>query len=80
MNMLSVAQVAKQLNVSTYTVRRLILTGHIRAVNIGARVVVGSAELERLMTSGTGPKHVKKLSKSHRKSTDKSGAAAGLST
>jgi len=71
MNMLSVAQVAKQLNVSTYTVRRLIRTGQIRAVNIGARVVIGTGELERLMTNGTGTQRIKKRSKSHHTSRDK---------
>ena len=54
LRMLSIAEVARVLGVSVFTVRRLIKAGEIRAVNVGARVVVASVEVERVMAQGAG--------------------------
>jgi excisionase family DNA binding protein len=53
-NMLSIAEAAKVLGVSPYTIRRLIDSGDIRAVNVGARVVIASNEIERVILHGAG--------------------------
>jgi len=58
MRMLSIAEGARLLGVSVFTLRRLIKAGDIRAVNVGSRVLVSSEELDRVMTHGAGvPRH-----------------------
>jgi excisionase family DNA binding protein len=50
----SLSLAAERLGVSTCTLRRLIASGHIRSVNIGARRLVASSELERVAALGAG--------------------------
>jgi len=45
---------AEALGVSVFTIRRLIAAGQIKAVNIGSRVMVSEAELERAASQGVG--------------------------
>lgn len=80
MNMLSVAQVAERLNVSTFTVRRLIRSGDIRAVNIGARVLVADMELQRIMVNGTRIARVKSVRRSGQMSAGKETLIPGSCT
>ncbi len=44
------------LGVSYFTVRRLVLAGHLSSVNIGARIMVSEAEIFRVASQGTGPR------------------------
>ena len=50
----SVSTTAKQLGVSPFTVRRLIDAGELKAVNVGARVLIPMSEIERVMVHGAG--------------------------
>jgi excisionase family DNA binding protein len=50
----SITAVAKRLDVSQDTVRRLIARGDIRAIRIGATVRVSSTELEAFVNSRRG--------------------------
>jgi excisionase family DNA binding protein len=54
MKLFGISEVAKLLSVSPYTLRRLIKAGQVRSVNVGARVLITSAELDRVMTHGAG--------------------------
>lgn len=49
-----IGEVAKLFGVSHFTIRRLIDSGHIRAVNIGTRWLIPNAEIERVITEGAG--------------------------
>ena len=49
-----IGEVAKLFGVSHFTIRRLIDGGHIRAVNIGTRWLIPTAEIERVIASGAG--------------------------
>ena len=46
--------VSKRLGVSTFTVRRLVKAGSLRAVRVGKRVLIPSGEIERVMREGCG--------------------------
>jgi excisionase family DNA binding protein len=50
----SLSLAAERLGVSTCTLRRLIVSGHVRSVNIGARRLVASTELDRVAALGAG--------------------------
>ena len=50
----SLSVAARTLSVSTVTVRRLVATGALRAVHVGARVLVPDAELKRASRFGVG--------------------------
>jgi excisionase family DNA binding protein len=50
----SVEEVSKRLAVSTFTIRRLIKAGQIRAVRVSKRVLVPEAEIERVIAGGCG--------------------------
>jgi excisionase family DNA binding protein len=50
--LMPVEAVAKALGVSVYTVRRLVASGAIESVRIGARVMVSSAVVERVQSQG----------------------------
>jgi excisionase family DNA binding protein len=49
-----IAEVARLLGVSHFTIRRLIDRGHIRAVNIGTRWLIPASEVERILAKGAG--------------------------
>ncbi len=53
-----IAEAARELGVSPYSVRRLIKAGHIRSVTIGARRLIPVVEIERVCREGVGtPRH-----------------------
>jgi excisionase family DNA binding protein len=51
--LLNILQCSKALNVSTWTVRRLIKNGSLPKVQIGSRVLVRAADLERFVEMRT---------------------------
>lgn len=67
MNLVSISESSKLLGVSAYTLRRLIAARQIRAVNVGARVLITSAELNRVMTQGAGTPRPKLTTKRRRR-------------
>lgn len=56
----SLQEAADLLGVSVFTIRRLIKAGEIRAVHVGARVLVPAAEIERVVNHGVGVARVGK--------------------
>jgi len=60
MQLRAVADVAKELGVSPFTVRRLIAAGEIRATHIGARILVPTSELERVAADGCGKRRTRR--------------------
>ncbi len=50
----SVSYASKRLGVSPFTIRRLIDTGALKAVHVGARVLIPTAEIERVVERGAG--------------------------
>jgi excisionase family DNA binding protein len=56
-----VAETAEALGVSVYTVRRLIESGDLKAVHVGARVLIPQAEIDRAITYGVGRPRSRKL-------------------
>ena len=56
----SVRSASPILGVSVFTIRRLIKAGEIRAVHVGARVLVPAAEIERVANHGVGVARVGK--------------------
>lgn len=50
----SVHDTSKRLGVSSFTVRRLIKTKQLRAVRVGKRVLIPTAELARVIAEGCG--------------------------
>ena len=56
----SLQEAADLLGVSVFTIRRLIKAGEIRAVHVGARVLVPAAEIERVANHGVGVARVGK--------------------
>ena len=60
-NLIGVAEAARILGVSTFTVRRLANAGALRTVNVGARRLVPFSEVERVVANGAGkPRHGKR--------------------
>lgn len=55
----SIAATSQQLGVSTFTTRRLIKAGELRAVRVGKRVLIPQSEIERVIAQGCG-KHAEK--------------------
>ena len=53
-NLQGISEVAKIWGVSPYTVRRLIDAGYIKAVNVAARRLIPSSEVERVSREGAG--------------------------
>lgn len=53
----SVEETSRRLSVSTFTTRRLIKAGQLRAVRVGKRVLVPRSEIERVILEGCG-KHI----------------------
>jgi hypothetical protein len=55
-------RVAKAWGISIYGVRRLVASKAVRSVNVGARVMVPSEEVERVIREGVGtprPRHAR---------------------
>jgi excisionase family DNA binding protein len=50
----SVEEASRRLSVSTFTTRRLIKAGQLRAVRVGKRVLVPMREIERVIAEGCG--------------------------
>lgn len=50
----SVSETSERLAVSSFTVRRLIKAGRVRAVRVGKRVLIPGSEIERIISSGCG--------------------------
>lgn len=48
----SIIEASERLGVSTFTTRRLIKAGLLKAVRISKRVMVSESELERVITQG----------------------------
>jgi excisionase family DNA binding protein len=57
----SLAETARILGVSYFTVRRLVIAGHITAVNVGARIMVSESEIVRVTSHGTGTRRTSKV-------------------
>ena len=53
-NLIAIAEAARMLGVSTFTVRRLANAGALKTVNVGARRLVPFSEIERVVASGAG--------------------------
>jgi len=53
----SVEESSRRLAVSSFTVRRLIKSNHLRAVRVGKRLLIPESEIERVIAQGCG-KHV----------------------
>jgi excisionase family DNA binding protein len=67
-----IADAARTLGVSTYTIRRLVAAGDLRAVHVGARVLIPVAEIERTVAGGVGTRRSRRLKRNaearHRRS------------
>jgi len=50
----SVGEASRRLSVSTFTTRRLVKAGQIRAVRVGKRVLIPASEIERVIAEGCG--------------------------
>lgn len=50
----SVEEASRRLGVSSFTVRRLIKTKHIKAVRVSRRVLVPDSEVNRVIAEGCG--------------------------
>jgi excisionase family DNA binding protein len=50
----SVEETSKRLSVSTFTTRRLIKAGQLRAVRVGKRVLIPQSEITRVVEHGCG--------------------------
>ena len=50
----SIAEASRRLGVSTFTTRRLIKAGEVRAVRVGKRVLIPQNEVERVIAEGCG--------------------------
>jgi len=61
--MLAVVQAAGLLGISSCGLRRLIAKGLLRSVNVGARVLVPSSEVERIQREGVGQSRQRKQRK-----------------
>jgi excisionase family DNA binding protein len=53
-NLNSVSKTAKTWGVSPFTVRRLIAAGEVKAVHVGARVLIPTTEVDRVIAHGIG--------------------------
>lgn len=50
----SIEESSRQLSVSSFTVRRLIKSKHLRAVRVGKRLLIPQSEVARVMREGCG--------------------------
>ena len=73
----SVGDAAAAWNVSTFTVRRLIEAGAVRAVHVGARVLIPKTEVERAITQGVGKARRRRRANAANAGAGTSGVACG---
>jgi excisionase family DNA binding protein len=52
--LVAISEAARMVGVSTYTIRRLIASGDVLAVNVGARRLVPVREIDRIVRRGAG--------------------------
>lgn len=52
--LIGLSEAARMLGVSVHTVRRLVARGEVATVNVGARRLIGEAEVERIIQRGVG--------------------------
>jgi excisionase family DNA binding protein len=57
--LLSISESSERLGVSTFTTRRLVKAGLLKAVRISKRVMISESEIERVIAEGCG-KHASK--------------------
>ena len=50
----SIEEASRRLSVSSFTTRRLIKSGHIRAVRVSKRILVPESEIQRVIAEGCG--------------------------
>ena len=50
----SVKETSRRLAVSSFTVRRLVKAGQVRAVRVGKRLLIPDSEIARIVASGCG--------------------------
>jgi excisionase family DNA binding protein len=50
----SIEETSRRLAVSSFTVRRLVKAGQVRAVRVGKRLLIPGSEIERIIASGCG--------------------------
>jgi excisionase family DNA binding protein len=50
----SIEETSRRLAVSSFTTRRLIKSGHLRAVRVSKRVLVSESEIDRVISQGCG--------------------------
>jgi excisionase family DNA binding protein len=50
----SIEETSRRLAVSPFTTRRLIKSGHLRAVRVSKRVLVSESEIDRVIAQGCG--------------------------
>lgn len=60
MRLWGVSQTARELGVSTFSIRRLIKSGELKAVNVGARILIPGSELARVAAEGCGKRRSRK--------------------
>ena len=56
----SISVTAKTLGVSTFTIRRLIAAGDVKAVHVGARIMIPKTEVDRVIAHGVGKRRVRR--------------------
>jgi excisionase family DNA binding protein len=55
----SVVETSQRLSISTFTTRRLVKAGQLRAVRVGKRVLIPESEIVRVIEEGCG-KHTRR--------------------
>ena len=60
---LSLAEVEERTGVSRYTLRRMTIAGTLRVVRFGRRIVIPTAELEKLLNPGAVSDNVQRRSR-----------------
>jgi excisionase family DNA binding protein len=73
MQLMGLAEAAKLLGVSVFTVRRLADLGDIRVVNVGARRLVALSEVERVALHGAGKPRPRRSARSAKTSGKRAG-------
>jgi excisionase family DNA binding protein len=58
--LIGLADAARELGVSVFTLRRLALAGELKTVTVGARRLVPLSEVERVVTTGAGKPRARK--------------------
>jgi excisionase family DNA binding protein len=66
-NLIAIAEAARVLGVSPFTLRRLANAGALKTVNVGARRLVPFSEIERVIANGAGTPRVRKAPPARRR-------------